>query len=62
MRERALCKFYIAHHQCQKGKQAETLGLCQKCSKWESARRPVRKDKRKAEREKFMKDKRNWED
>lgn len=59
-KERGLCKYYIAHHQCTKGKEAETLGLCQHCPKWAKAGRPVRKDLRKQKREKQIK-KERWD-
>lgn len=55
MRERGICKFYIAHHECTKGKEAEVLGICQHCKKWQKLGRPVRQDNRRRKLDKINK-------
>ena len=50
------CKFYICLGQCQKGRDAEYKGYCQKCSKYEPRAKVKNRNKKK---DKLAKEK--WE-
>jgi len=46
------CKYYIAFHQCQKGRTAEQNGYCQHCGKYESRARVRRLNRKRMYNEK----------
>lgn len=50
------CKYYICAGQCEKGKEADYKGVCQKCKKYEPRARRKHKN-RKKEKLRKIKDK-----
>ena len=57
------CKFYVCEGNCTKGREATFRKHCQICNKYDPIPhgQPARKNLKNEKRDKFMKDKRNWE-
>ncbi len=64
MRDREVaCQFYVCEGNCTKGRAGTFRKQCQTCSKYMPVKggQPARKNLKTEKKEKFMKDKRNWE-
>ena len=57
------CKYYICEGECSKGREGTFRRQCKNCNLYDPipGGRPARKDLRKEKKEKFMKDRRNFE-
>lgn len=57
------CEFYVCEGECSKGKSGTFRHQCQICSDYKARAggRPARLDLRNKKRERFNKDRRNWD-
>lgn len=65
MRDREIaCEFYVCEGECKKGRPGTFRKACQTCSLYRAIRggRPARPNLKREKNEKFMKDKRNWQE
>lgn len=63
MKDREIaCEFYICEGSCSKGREGTFRKACQTCSKYRPMKggRPARRNLKKEKREKYLKDRRNW--